>query len=122
MERLIYASAAVLIAAGGLFYLIKLLILKFTGFTTEAQITSVKEPKKGVYIHTLRFAFKGKIIEKDDKTGYSQPFPKGETKKIVCSKKNPEDFEYADALRKNIIIAVVLIFIAVLVAVRFTFL
>lgn len=122
MERIICASVAVLMAVGGFGYLIKLLILKFTGFTTEAQIIAVKEPKKGVYVHTLRFIFDGKIVEKDDKTGYSQPFLKGDIKKIICSKKNPDEFEYVDALRKNIVIAGILILMSVLIVVRFVFL
>lgn len=121
MERIICVSVAVLIAVVGLTYLIKLLILKFTGFTTKAQIIAVKEPRKGVYVHTLRFLFDGKTVEKDDKTGYSQPFSKGDFKKIVCSKKNPDRFEYAEALQKNIIIAGILILMSVLIVVRFVF-
>lgn len=121
MERIICVSVAVLIAVGGLTYLIKLLILKFTGFTTKAQIIAVKEPRKGVYVHTLRFLFDGKTVEKDDKTGYSQPFSKGDVKKIVCSKKNPDKFEYAEALQKNIIISGVLILMSVLIVIRFVF-
>ncbi len=121
MERIICMSVAVLIAFGGLIYLIKLLILKLTGFTTKAQIIAVKEPRKGVYVHTLKFLFDGKTVEKDDKTGYSQPFSKGDVKKIICSKKNSDKFEYVEALRKNIIIVGVLILMSVLIFVRFMF-
>lgn len=121
MERIICASVAVLIAVSGLGYLIKLLILKFTGFTTEAQIIAIKEPKKGVYVHTLKFIFNGKTVEKNDKTGYSKPFSKGEIKRIICSKKNSDKFEYAEALRKNIVIAGILILMSILIVVRFAF-
>ena len=101
MERIICMSVALLIAFGGLIYLIKLLILKFTGFKTKAQIIAVKEPRKGVYVHTLRFLFDGKTVEKDDKTGYSQPFSKGDVKKILpqVDASNPIEQQIKDALK-----------------------
>ena len=121
MERLICMSAGAIIAICAFIYFVKLLILNFGGFRTDAEVVAVKEYKHGSFVHTLKFNFNGKIIEKDDKTGYSQPFSKGEIKKIVCSKKSPDKFEYASALQKNIAISGMLIIMSVLIVIRFAF-
>lgn len=121
MERIIVISAGTIIAVCALVYLVKLLILQFTGIKKNAEVVAVKEIKQGVYVHTLRFDFNGKITEKDDKTGYSQPFSKGEIHEIVCSKRNSEKFEYANALKKNIAISALLMIMSVLIVVRFAF-
>lgn len=121
MERIICITAGAVIAVAALVYIIKLLILQLTGLKEEAEVVAVKEPKQGTFVHTLRFDFNGKIIEKDDRAGYSQPFSKGDVLKIVCSRKNPDSFEYADALRKNMIIAGVLVLMSLLIVIRFTF-
>lgn len=121
MERLICMSAGAIIAVCAFIYFVKLLILKFTGFETDAEVTAIKEYEHGSFVHTLKFRFNGEFIEKDDKTGYSQPFSKGEIKKIVCSKKIPDKFEYANALQKNIAISGVLIVMSVLIVIRFAF-
>lgn len=119
MERIIVAAAGILVALGGLIFLIKLLILRLGGVRTEAEVVAVKEPKQGYYVHTLRFEHNGKIVEQDDKTGYSQPFSKGDMLEIVCSKASPERFEYTAALNKNLIVSGVLIVMAVLIVLRF---
>lgn len=121
MERILCITAGAVIAVATLIYIIKLLILQLTGLKENAEVVAVKEPKQGTFVHTLRFDFNGKIVEKDDRTGYSQPFSKGDVLKIVCSKKNPDNFEYANALRKNMIIAGVLVLMSLLIVVRFAF-
>lgn len=121
MERILCITAGAVIAVAALVYIIKLLILQFTGLKEDAEVVAVKEPKQGTFVHTLRFHFNGRIVEKDDRTGYSQPFSKGEIHKIVCSKKNPDNFEYTDALRKNMIVAGVLVLMSVLIIIRFAF-
>ncbi|MBO5163360.1 MAG: hypothetical protein J6B75_02790 [Ruminococcus sp.] len=121
MERIIVAVAGGLAALGGTVFLIKLLILRLGGVRTAAEVVAVKEPKQGYYVHTLRFEHNGKTVEQDDKTGYSQPFSKGERLEIVCSRSSPEIFEYTSALNKNLIISGVLIAMAVLIVIRFVF-
>lgn len=121
MERFVFMSAGAVIAVGGLVYLIKLLLLRFTGLKINAEVVAVKEPKQGTYVHTLKFVFNGKVVQKDDRTGYSQPFKIGDIKKIVCCKNNSGKFEYADALNKNIVIFGVMVVMAVLIVVRFAF-
>lgn len=121
MERVIVMSAGAVIAVCALVYLIKLLVLQLTGSVKNAEVVAVREVKQGTFVHTLRFDFNGKMIEKDDKTGYSQPFSKGDVLEIVCSKKNPEKFEYVSALRKNIAVSAVLLVMSVLIVVRFAF-
>lgn len=121
MERLFCITAGAVIAAASLVYIVKLLILQFSGLKKNAEVTAVREIKQGTFVHTLQFDFNGKIVRKDDKTGYSQPFSKGDVLEIVCSRKNPDSFEYADALRKNIITASVLLIMSVLIVLRFAF-
>ncbi len=121
MERILCITAGSVIAVAALVYIIKLLVLQVTGLKEDAEVVAVKEPNQGTFVHTLRFHFNGRIVEKDDRTGYSQPFSKGEVHKIVCSKKNPDNFEYADALRKNMIVAGVLALMSVLIVIRFAF-
>lgn len=122
MERIAVITVGAVIAVAALVYIVKLLILKVTGSEKDAEVIAVREIKQGTYVHTLQFDFDGKIVRRDDKTGYSQPFSKGNVLKIVCSKKSPDKFEYATALRKNIIVAGVLVLMSLLIIVRFTFL
>lgn len=122
MERIAVITVGAVIAVAALFYIVKLLILQVTGSEKDAEVIAVREIKQGTYVHTLQFDFDGKIVRRDDKTGYSQPFSKGDVLKIVCSKKSPDKFEYATALRKNIIVAGVLVLMSLLIIVRFTFL
>lgn len=122
MERIAVITVGAVIAVTVLVYIIKLLVLQFTGIKEDAEVVAVREIKQGTYVHTLRFSFNGMIVQEDDKTGYSQPFSKGDVLQIVCSKKSPDNFEYAAALRKNIIVAGVLLLMSLLIIVRFAFL
>lgn len=122
MERIAVIAVGAVIAVAALIYIVKLLILQLTGTKKNAEVVAVREIKQGTYVHTLQFDFDRKIVYRDDKTGYSQPFSKGDVLKIVCSKKSPDKFEYATALRKNIIVAGVLLLMSLLIIVRFAFL
>ena len=121
MIRMIVIAAGAIIALAGLVYLIKLMILRFGGVHTTAEVISACEPKQGYYVHKLRFEYNGKIVEKEDTTGYSQPFSMGEQIEIICSKSNPDKFEYEGALKKNMIIATVMIAMSILIVLRFMF-
>lgn len=121
MVRIVVIAAGAIIALAGLVYLIKLMILRFGGVRTMAEVVSAREIKQGYYVHKLRFEHNGKIVEKDDSTGYSQPFSVGEKLEIICSKSNPDKFEYAGALKKNMIIATVMIAMSILIILRFMF-
>ncbi len=121
MIRLVVIAAGAIGALAGLIYLIKLMILRFGGVRIMAEVISACELKQGHYVHKLRFEHNGKIVEKDDSTGYSQPFSVGERLEIICSKTNPDKFEYVGALKKNMIIATVMIAMSILVTLRFTF-
>ena len=121
MVRIVVIAAGAIIALAGLVYLIKLMILRFGGIRTMAEVLSAREIKPGYYVHKLRFVHNGKIVENDDSTGYSQPFSVGEKLEIICSKSNPDKFEYAGALKKNMIIATVMIAMSILIILRFMF-
>lgn len=121
MERYIVAAVGGIIALATLFYMIKLLILRFTGIRAKAEVVAVTEPKRGSYVHRLRFEAEGKVVEAEDNTGYSQPFSKGEVKEILCSRRDPKRFEYAHQLSRNIAIAGILLVMAVLIVLRFMF-
>lgn len=121
MVRIVVIAAGAIIALAGLVYLIKLMILRFGGVRTMAEVLSAHEYKQGYYVHKLRFEHNGKIVEKDDTTGYSQPFSVGEQLEIICSKSNSNKFEYAGALKKNMIIATVMIAMSILIILRFMF-
>ena len=121
MVRIVVEAAGAVIALAGLVYLIKLLILRISGVRVAAEVISAREPEQGRYIHTLRFEHNGKIVEKEDKTGYSQPFSIGEKLEIICSRSDPSKFEYVGALKKNMIIAAIMVVMAVLIVLRFAF-
>ena len=121
MVRTIVIAAGAVIALAGLVYLIKLLILRFGGTHIMAEVISAIEPKQGYYVHKLRFEHNGKTVEKEDKTGYSQPFSVGEKLEIICSKGDADKFEYVGALKKNIIIATIMIIMSILIVLRFMF-
>ncbi|MBR6580056.1 MAG: hypothetical protein IKK66_10625 [Ruminococcus sp.] len=121
MVRIVVIAAGAIIALAGLVYLIKLMILRFGGVRVLAEVVSAREIKPGYYVHKLRFEHNGKIVEKDDSTGYSQPFSVGEKLEIICSKSDSEKFEYVGALKKNMIIAAVMIIMAILIVLRFMF-
>jgi hypothetical protein len=121
MIRLVVIAAGAIVVLAGLIYLIKLMLLRLGGARIMAEVVSACEVKQGHYVHKLRFEHNGKIVEREDTTGYSQPFSVGEKLEIICSKSNSHKFEYTAALKKNIIISLVLIAMAVLIVVRFMF-
>lgn len=108
MKDLIWGIIGIVIALFGAVYLIKLMLLKKSGVETVAEVIAVREKKKGAYVHTLRFG----EWEKDDTSGFSQPFNVGDMKEIVYNPKKPSQFEYKEELKKNIIIAAALIAMA----------
>ena len=118
MKDLIWGIIGLVIAAFGTVYLIKQARLRKYGRVILAEVLSAVEKKKGVYVHKLRFELDGKTIEQDDRTGYSQPLKEGETKLIVLDPAKPEIFEYEDELKKNIIMAAVLVAVALMFSIR----
>lgn len=114
MKDLIWGIIGIVIALCGAVYLVKLMLLKKSGVEIAAEVIAVKEKKKGTYIHTLRFG----EWENDDTSGFSQPFNIGDMKEIVYNPKNPSQFEYKEELKKNIIIAGVLIGMALVFSAR----
>ncbi len=121
MERIIVGAVASVIALAALVYFIKLLVLYIVGERKTAEVVAVREPKQEVFVHRLRFEHSGEIVEYDDKTGYSQPFSIGEEQEIVCSKRRADKFEYAAALKRNMVISLVLAAMSVLMVLRFAF-
>ena len=117
MERIIVGAVAAVIAAAALVYFVKLLALYVGG-----EGKKVREPKQKVFVHRLRFEHGGEIVEHDDKTGYSQPFSVGDEQEIICSKRHADKFEYAVALKRNMVISLVLATMSVLIVLRFAFL
>ena len=103
-------------------------MLKKNGVQTEAEVIAVSEDtRKGRggmrtvsgYIHTLRYEVKGKMIEAKDRTGYVQPFSKGSEHTIIYSRKNPEIFDYAEQIDRNIRLFGGLAAVGAVFAVRF---
>ena len=121
MERIIVGVVAAVIAAAALVYFVKLLALYVGGERKTAEVVAVREPKQKVFVHRLRFEHGGEIVEHDDKTGYSQPFSVGDEQEIICSKRHADKFEYAVALKRNMVISLVLAAMSVLIVLRFAF-
>ncbi|MCM1529058.1 MAG: hypothetical protein NC093_03580 [Alistipes sp.] len=119
--KIVVISVAVVIVLAALFLLVKKLALMIGGAAAEAEIIGSREVKQGEYVHTLEFEFNGEKIIAEDKTGYSQAIPAGETRLIKVSRKDPKNFEYADTLRLHIIAAAVMAALGVLMVVRFAF-
>lgn len=119
--KIVVISVAVVIVLAALFFLVKKLALMIGGAVAEAEIIGSREVKKGEYVHTLKFEFNGEKIIAEDKTGYSQALPVGETRLIKVSRKDPENFEYADTLRLHIIAAAVMAVLGALMVIRFAF-
>lgn len=119
--RYVVIAAAVIIVLAAIFFLGKKLALMIGGADAEAEILSSRERERGVYVHTVEFELDGKKVRSEDKTGYSQPIPVGEIRRIRVSRKNPEIFEYADTLRLHIIASAVMAVLGVLIILRFAF-
>ena len=103
--------------------MMRLILLKRKGQLVLAEVAEIREKKnrKGAttgYIHRMKFEIGGKTYEKDDKAGFNQPMKIGEKKLIWVDSGNLSRFEYDDELKKNIIIAGVLVGIAVIFSVR----
>ena len=112
MKDIIWGSIGIVIAVAATVYLIKLLALKKKGIIANAEVTAVREGRKNSYIHTLRFGNGTDTWEKDDRSGFSHPMKVGDKRLIVYNTEDPGDFEYEDELKKNIIITIVMIAIA----------
>ena len=101
--------------------------LKMNGVQTEAEVIAVSEETRKAkggravsgYIHTLRYEAKGKVIEAKDRTGYVQPLKKGSVQTIIYSRKDPEIFEYAEQIDRNIKMMIGFAAVGAVFAVRF---
>ena len=101
--------------------------LKMNGVRTEAEVIAVSEETRKAkggrtvsgYIHTLRYEAKGKVIEAKDRTGYVQPLKKGSVQTIIYSNKDPEIFEYAEQIDRNIKMMIGFAAVGAFFAVRF---
>lgn len=101
--------------------------LKLNGIETEAEVIGISEETRKAkggrvvsgYVHTLRYEANGKIIEAKDKTGYMQPLSKGSKQTIIYSKTNPEIFEYAEQIERNIKMMIGFAAVGAVFAVRF---
>lgn len=123
MKNMIWAMIGLIIAVPAAAYMIRLILLKKRGQLVLAEVTEVREKKnrKGMtisYIHRMKFEYGGKVYEKDDRAGFNQPFALGEKKLIRFSSGDPSKFEYEDEIKKNIIIAGVLVGVAVIFSLR----
>ena len=114
MKYIIWASIGIIIALAGLIYLGKLLLLKIKGVETVAEVVKVREKRKDNYVHTMRFSNEEKTYEFEDKAGFSQPLSIGSKHTIIYDPKNPQNFDFADQVKKNLIIIGVLVAMAVL--------
>ena len=119
MKDILWGAIGVVIAAAALVYLVGLLMLRKNGVQAEGEVISAEEKKKGTFVHTLRYTYKGKTIESDDRTGFSQPLRVGEKRTITVDSRDPKRFEYTDELKKNIIITSVMVCLAVVFSVKF---
>ncbi|MBO5571554.1 MAG: DUF3592 domain-containing protein [Ruminococcus sp.] len=128
MKYILIALAGLVIMVGALAFLIRNIMLKKNGVQTEAEVIAVGEDtRKGRggmrtvsgYIHTLRYEVKGKMVEAKDRTGYVQPFSKGSEHTIIYSRKNPEIFDYAEQIDRNIKLYGGLAAVGAVFAVRF---
>jgi len=119
MHNLIWGGVGVIIMIVTLVNLKGLLYLKKCGVTALAEVIEVRETVRGRqkqvsgYVHRLRYEADGKPIEADDKTGYNQPFKVGSKQLIVYDPKEPEKFEYEEALKKNINLFAVMLAVTV---------
>ncbi|MCR4796268.1 MULTISPECIES: DUF3592 domain-containing protein [Ruminococcus] len=118
MKYIIWASIGIIIAIVGLIYLGKLLLLKKNGIETEAEVISVREKRQNDYIHKMRFGNGDKVYEFEDKAGFSEPFKIGSKHTIIYDPKNPKNFDFAEQIKKNLIVVGVMVALAVLFSIR----
>lgn len=128
MKYIILAVIGLAIMLVSIVILLRNLGLKLNGVETEAEVVAVAEDTRkerggmrtvSGYIHTLRYEVKGRTIEANDRTGYVQPFAKGSAHTIIYSKARPEVFDYAEQIRKNIMLFGGLAAMGAIFAVRF---
>ena len=127
MNNIIIAIAGIGVMLWGLAFFLRNFMLRKNGIETEAEVIKVAEDTRKAkggravngYIHTLRYEAKGKTIEARDRTGYVQPLKKGSVQTIVYSRKNPEIFEYAAQLDRNIKLYLGLAAVGAVFAARF---
>lgn len=118
MKYIIWASIGTVIALVGIVYLLKLLLLKKKGIVTVGEVISVREKRPKDYVHTLRYADGEKVYEFEDKAGFSEPFSIGSKHNIIFDPRKPQNFDFEDQLKKNIMVVGVLIVMAVLFSIR----
>lgn len=118
MLRYVVASIGGILCLCGLGYFFSVLWLEIFGIKAEAEVVSSRKRDDGLYVHTLKFSDGS---EREDKTGLSQPISTGTVKSVVCSRSNPNRFEYAEQLSKNIVISLIMAVLAALIVVRFLF-
>ncbi|WP_295074037.1 DUF3592 domain-containing protein [Ruminococcus sp.] len=118
MKYIIWAGIGIIIAIAGLIYLGKLLLLKKNGIETEAEVVSVREKRQNYYVHKMRYGSGDKVYEFEDKAGFSEPFKIGSKHTIIYDPKNPQNFDFAEQIKKNLIIIGALVVMAVLFVVR----
>ncbi len=125
MRNIILAIVGIAVAAAGAVYLARLLYLKKTGETVDAEVIDAEMVRKGrrtgSYTHTLRYCIGGRKYESRDKAGYSQPMEKGSVQQIVCDPKHPERFKFSQDISRHITITAALIAMAAVFALRFGF-
>ncbi|EWM53204.1 DUF3592 domain-containing protein [Ruminococcus flavefaciens] len=122
MKYMIWAGIGFGIALAGLVYLVKLLLLKKNGIETEAEVISVREKRKNDYIHKMRYSGDGRTYEQEDRAGFSEPFKVGSKHTIIYDGKKPERFDFADQVKKNLIVAGVMVAMALIFSARWLYL
>lgn len=123
MKDLIWGIIGMIVAGCGVVYMISLIWLMRKGQLVLAEVVEVREKKnrKGVtvsYIHRMKFEYGGKIYEQDDRAGFIQPLAVGDKKLIRFNSGDPSKFEYEDEIKKNMVIAGVLVGVAVIFSCR----
>ena len=88
------------------------------GIETEAEVISVREKRQNYYVHKMRYGSGDKVYEFEDKAGFSEPFKIGSKHTIIYDPKNPKNFDFAEQIKKNLIIISVLVAMALLFVVR----
>lgn len=118
MKDLIWGIIGVIIAVCGVVYMASLIRLIRKGQLVLAEVIAVREKKRNAYVHTLRFAVGEAVYEKDDRSGFNQPFKISEKQLIFVDPENPERFEYESEVKKNLVIVIIMIAAAIVFSAR----
>lgn len=127
MQELIWVIVGIIIIIVSLIQLKKLTYIKKHGITVLAEVVEVSEITRGKkqqiagYAHKMRYEVDGEMIEAVDKAGYNQPLKVGAKELIIYDPKQPERFEYEDALKKNIVLYWVMVGVTVMFSARFIY-